>query len=225
MRTHWIDKSKQAYNRERLADMLFEGVSAMSLQLDQRQFDLLLDYQSLLHKWNGVYNLTAVRDPEAMVRQHLLDSLAAVTALENAVRVLDVGSGGGLPGIVLAIARPELRVDLIDTVQKKTAFLNQVRVELGLENVQVHAGRVENLEVGTPFDTITSRAFSSLADLVQLSQHVLAPGGRYIAMKGLVPDEEIEELPPGWCVSEIRPIKVAGLDAARHLIIMERKNP
>lgn len=223
MRTHTPRPTGNAFNRDRLADLLFDGVSNLSLQLSQKQFEQLLDYLALLNRWNGVYNLTAVREPEAMVTQHLLDSLAVVPAFEQSRHVLDVGSGGGLPGIVLAIARPELQIELIDTVQKKTAFLNQVKTELNLENVTVHTGRVENLDTERPFDTITSRAFAALAEMVQLSQHLLADTGKYIAMKGAVPEDEMEELPPGWVVREVREVKVPGMKAERHLIFIERK--
>lgn len=224
MRAHTPKPAGNAFNRDRLADLLFDGVRNLSLQLSQKQFEQLLDYLAMLHRWNGVYNLTAVREPEAMVTQHLLDSLAVVPAFEQSRHVLDVGSGGGLPGIVLAIARPELKVELIDTVQKKTAFLNQVKTELKLENVTVHTGRVENLDTERPFDTITSRAFSALAEMVQLSKHLLADTGKYIAMKGVVPEDEIEELPPDWKVQKIKKVRVPGMRAERHLIFIDRKS-
>lgn len=222
MSTGMPKSADRAFNREKLSGRLFEGVSALQLQLDQRQLNQLLDYLALLHKWNAVYNLTAIREPEAMITQHLLDSLAVVPAFYESRRVLDVGSGGGLPGMVLAIVRPDLEVEMIDVVKKKTAFLSQVKSELGLSNVAVHAGRVERHKSDRPFDTITSRAFASLGEMVQLSQHLLAPSGRYIAMKGAVPTEEIDGLPPGWKTTEARRILVPGLEAERHLIIIER---
>jgi 16S rRNA (guanine527-N7)-methyltransferase len=158
-----------------------------------------------------------------MVTQHLLDSLAVVPVFATARNVLDVGAGGGLPGIVLAIARPDTRLSMIDTVHKKTAFLTQVKAELGLSNVTVHTARVEQLQVAQKFDVITSRAFAELADFVNWSNHLLEEGGRYIAMKGVMPDEEIARLPAGWHVAEARPLHVPGLNAERHLIFIERE--
>jgi 16S rRNA (guanine527-N7)-methyltransferase len=156
-----------------------------------------------------------------MVTQHLLDSLAAVPAFDDAKNVLDVGAGGGLPGIVLAIARPDMRVSMIDTVHKKTAFLTQVKAELGLKNVTVHTARVEQLQVAEKFDVITSRAFAELADFVNWSGHLLSNCGRFIAMKGVLPQEEITRLPAGWRVAEVRPLNVPGLNAERHLIFIQ----
>ena len=198
-----------------------EGTRALQLDLSERQLTQLMDYLALLSKWNSVYNLTAVRDPMQMVTQHLLDSLAVVPAFANAHRVLDVGAGGGLPGIVLAIARPEIAVSLIDTVQKKTAFLTQVKAELGLTNVAVYNARVEQLQVPHKFDIITSRAFAELADFVTWSSHLLEEGGRFIAMKGVLPTEEIARLPAGWGATEVRPLQVPSLGAERHLIFIQ----
>jgi 16S rRNA (guanine527-N7)-methyltransferase len=181
----------------------------------------------LLVKWNAVYNLTAVREPAQMVTQHLLDSLGAVSAFAGAKNVLDVGAGGGLPGIVLAIwaaeAQPAMRISMIDTVHKKTAFLTQVKVELGLDNVEVHTGRVEQWRAPHPFDVITSRAFADLADFVNWSGHLLADQGRFIALKGVTPSAEIASLPSGWKVSEVRALKVPTLEAERHLVLIERE--
>jgi 16S rRNA (guanine527-N7)-methyltransferase len=178
-------------------------------------------YLALLTKWNTVYNLTAVRDPNQMVTQHLLDSLAAAPAFNGAENVLDVGAGGGLPGVVLAIVRPDMCVSMIDTVHKKTAFLTQVKAELRLSNVTVHTGRVEQLEVSPPYDVITSRAFAELSDFVTWSGHLLKQGGRFIAMKGITPSEEISRLPAGWKVVDVRPLIIPGMDAERHLVFIE----
>ena len=195
------------------------------MKLDASQIDQLLDYLALLAKWNAVYNLTSVRDPAQMVTQHLLDSLAVVDAFAGAGRVLDVGAGGGLPGVVVAIwakvAHPALRIDLIDTVHKKTAFLTQVKAELGLANMQVHTGRVEHFSAAQ-YDLITSRAFAELADFVTWSQHLLAPGGVFLAMKGVLPEAEIARLPAGWVVREVRPVRVPTLEAERHLLWIVR---
>jgi 16S rRNA (guanine527-N7)-methyltransferase len=208
-------------DRAALTDVLADGARALRLDLSDAQIAQLMDYLALLSKWNAVYNLTAVRDPAQMVTQHLLDSLAVVPAFADAHNILDVGAGGGLPGMVLAIARPDMRVSMIDTVHKKTAFLTQAKAELGLKNVTVHTARVEQLQVAEKFDVITSRAFAELADFVTWSGHLLSGGGRFIAMKGVMPQEEISRLPAGWKVTEVRPLHVPGLEAERHLIFMK----
>lgn len=209
-----------------LRRMLTDGTAALGLELSVVQLDKLLAFRALLSRWTGVYNLTAVRDPSAMVTQHLLDSLAAAPAFAGAANVLDVGAGGGLPGIVLAIwgagAQPATRWTLIDTVRKKTAFLMQAKSELGLSNVDVQTGRVEAWQPTQRFDVITSRAFAELADFVRWSAHLLADGGRFVALKGAVPEREIATLPAGWAVREVRPLTVPALDAQRHLVIIER---
>lgn len=209
------------FDRDRLTRILSEGAHAMRVELSEAQLVQLIDYLALLAKWNAVYNLTAVRDPEQMVTQHLLDSLAAVPAFAGAKNVLDVGAGGGLPGIVLAIARPDIRVSLIDTVHKKTAFLTQVKAELGLRNVTVYTARVEQLQVEQKFDVITSRAFAELSDFVTWSGHLLEEGGRFIALKGVAPNEEIARLPAGWKVTAMQPLTIHGLNAERHLVFIE----
>lgn len=205
---------------------LSQGAAALGLSLSDAQLDRLLAYQALLAKWNKVYNLTALRDPAQMLTHHLLDSLAAVSAFADARQVLDVGAGGGLPGIVLAIwaaeAQPQMRITLVDTVQKKTAFLTQVKAQLQLGNVTVLHARVEQLPVTQQFDVITSRAFAELKDFVDWSHHLLADGGQYIALKGVLPAQEIEVLPAGWRVHETRSLQVPGLEAERHLIFIER---
>jgi 16S rRNA (guanine527-N7)-methyltransferase len=216
-----MQEQDRAGDRATLANVLAEGARTLRLDLSDKQIAQLMDYLALLSKWNAVYNLTAVREPAQMVTQHLLDSLAAVPAFADAKNVLDVGAGGGLPGMVLAIARPDMRVSMIDTVHKKTAFLTQAKAELGLQNVTVHTARVEQLKVGEPFDVITSRAFAELSDFVNWSGHLLKAGGRFIAMKGVMPQEEIARLPAGWKVTEVRPLNVPGLNAERHLIFME----
>jgi 16S rRNA (guanine527-N7)-methyltransferase len=199
---------------------LAAGVAALGLTLPEGAEAKLLAYLALLDKWNRVYNLTAVRDVERMVSHHLLDSLAAVPYFQ-AEAVLDVGSGGGLPGIPLAIVRPELQVTLIDSVAKKTAFLLQAKAELGLANLNVVTGRVEDFRPETGFDIITSRAFSDLKEFVTLTRHLLNPGGQWLAMKGLMPHEEIVLLPVWAKVSANHALQVPGLDARRHLIVLE----
>lgn len=204
---------------------LTAGIAALGLALPDGAEAKLLAYLALLEKWNRVYNLTAVRDAERMVSHHLLDSLAAVPFFQgdgpDLIRVLDVGSGGGLPGIPLAIARPELQVTLIDSIAKKTAFLLQAKAELGLNNVNVVTGRAEGYRPEACFDVITSRAFSDLKEFVTLTHHLLKPAGRWLAMKGLMPHEEVAYLPDWVKVSANHELVVPGLGASRHLIILE----
>jgi len=211
----------KVFDRVVVADVLKQGINDLKLGLADDQVEKLLDYLALLNKWNSVYNLTSVRDPMQMVTLHLLDSLAAVPAFAGAKNVLDVGAGGGLPGMVLAISRPDMKVSMIDTVHKKTAFLNQVKAELGLSNVTVYTKRVEQLEVKTKFDVITSRAFADLSDFVNWSGHLLQDGGRFIALKGTAPEEERERLPEPWKVQKLEPLTVPGLEAERHLVFIE----
>jgi 16S rRNA (guanine527-N7)-methyltransferase len=210
------------FDRAALSAVLADGIKALKLDLDEKQHGQLLDYLALLYKWNAVYNLTSVRDPMQMVTHHLLDSLAAVPAFDTAESVLDVGAGGGLPGIVLAIAKPAMKVALIDTVHKKTAFLQQVKAELGLQNVTVHTARVEQLKVPHKFDVITSRAFADLSDFVNWSGHHLAEGGQFIALKGVAPPEEQERLPKEWKTTQLMPLEVPGLQAERHLVFIRK---
>lgn len=216
----------KSFDRAALTAILAAGAQGLSLNLSEPQITRLIDYLALMSKWNSVYNLTAVRDPVQMVTQHLLDSLAAVSAFDGAKNVLDVGAGGGLPGIVLATwaaeAQPEMRVSMIDTVHKKTAFLTQVKAELSLTNVSVYTARVEQFEAPQKFDVITSRAFAELSDFVNWSGHLLAEGGEFIALKGVSPDAEVAHLPAGWKVREVRALQVPTLQAERHLIFIVR---
>jgi 16S rRNA (guanine527-N7)-methyltransferase len=213
-----------------LADALHEGLSALGLSLDAGQQTALLAYLDWLARWNRVYNLTAVRDPREMLTHHLLDSLAVVAPLrrqlaamapsQGGARLLDVGSGGGLPGVVLAIACPDVRVSCVDTVAKKALFVQQVAAALRLPNVRgVHA-RVERLT--ETFDVVTSRAFASLADFVRWSGAALAPQGVWMAMKGKVPHEEMAALPPGVSVFHVEPLTVPGLEAQRCIVWMRK---
>ena len=213
-------------DREAMRRRLREGASALQLDLPDAQVDKLLDYLALLQKWNAVYNLTAVRDPGQMLTQHLLDCMAALPAFTGASRVLDVGSGGGLPGLVIAIwaqhAEPGMRVEMIDTVHKKTAFLTQARSELGLDNAKIHTGRVEQFDSPEKFDVITSRAFAELSDFINWSGHLLKDSGRMIALKGQARQTEKESLPAGWKIVQLQALTVPGLDAERHLVHIER---
>ena len=205
-----------------LREQLVQGAQELAINLPERQITNLLDYLSLLTKWNAVYNLTAVRDPAQMLTQHLLDCLTALPAFDNASRVLDVGSGGGLPGVVLAIwaqhAQPRMQVHMIDTVNKKTAFLTQAKAELGLTNMVVHTGRVEQFNDEKKFDIITSRAFAELKDFVERSGHLLSDGGKMIALKGQAQANELSSLPAGWEITKLERLHVPGLVAERHLV-------
>jgi 16S rRNA (guanine527-N7)-methyltransferase len=211
-------------DREALYQLLTDGVGELGLELSDVRVAKLLDYVALLAKWNAVYNLTAIRDPRQMLIQHILDSLSIVPHLvqRNPGTVLDVGSGGGLPGIVLAIVRPDWGVTVNDIVHKKTAFQAQAKAELGLMNLSVVTGRVETLrpgaEVSAKFDVIVSRAFAELADFVTLARHLVAEQGAILAMKGVRPDDEIERLPAGAYVEQVVRLDVPFLDAERHLV-------
>lgn len=246
---------------------LAAGIAALGLTLPDGAEQKLLAYLALLDKWNRVYNLTAVREPERMVSHHLLDSLAVVPVVDEVLAArplpnpppgvapltptlsgsrergqtlspnrltgeganaglrppaaIDVGSGGGLPGIPLAIARPELQVTLIDSIAKKTAFLLQAKAELGLANVQVATGRVEDQRSARGFDVVISRAFSDLKEFITLTRRLLAPGGRWVAMKGLYPNEELASLQDDVRVSADYELHVPGLGAVRHAIVLE----
>lgn len=202
--------------------LLAEGLAALGLDLRAETQDRLIAFGELLLKWNKVYNLTAIRAPQEVVTHHLFDSLAVLPHLTGVARLADIGSGGGLPGIPLAIVRPELEVVSVETVNKKAAFQQQARIELGLANFRAENARVEKLASVQPFDGVISRAFSELALFVELAGHLLAPGGRMFAMKGVYPEEEIARLPAGWHVAETVRLAVPGLEAERHLIILER---
>jgi 16S rRNA (guanine527-N7)-methyltransferase len=210
------------FDRPALETLLAEGIRDLGLDLAETQQAQLMDYLALMAKWNAVYNLTSLRDPMQMVTHHLLDSLAAVPAFADARNVLDVGAGGGLPGIVLAIARPDMKVSMIDTVHKKTAFLTQVKAQLGLANAAVYTMKVQDLQVSDKFDVITSRAFADLSDFVNWSGHLLAQGGRFIALKGVAPKDEQERVPREWKVTGLQHLQVPRLGAERHLVFIER---
>jgi 16S rRNA (guanine527-N7)-methyltransferase len=199
-------------------ETLATGLAALGIDLPPAAQEKLLAFRDLLLKWNRTYNLTALRDPEQAISHHLLDSLAILPYVADGA-LIDVGSGGGLPGIPLAVARPALPVTLVDAVQKKATFLQQAAIQLGLPNVAVRHARVE--EMTGAFAQISSRAFTELQRFVDLTRHLLAPGGRWLAMKGIRPDDEIAALPPGIVVESVVPLIVPGLDAERHLIILK----
>ena len=211
---------------------LEQGIAALKLDLTAAQVDLLMSFMDLLQKWNKVYNLTSVRDPQEMLTHHLLDSLAAVPALLHHVNtltveegkrlpLLDVGSGGGLPGVVFAICCPQIDVNCVDTVGKKAAFIQQVAASLRLPNLHGIHDRVENLK--TLYPVISCRAFASLVDFSTWSRKALADGGIWFAMKGKYPDDEIAALPADVKVFHVEPLQVPGLDAERCVIWLNLK--
>ncbi len=243
-----------------LARLLADGIDALGLSLDGAQQQKLLDYVALLAKWNKVYNLTAVREPERMIGLHILDSLAIVPHLlrvsghqvvqqahherrelntsvrgepvepHNAhalLKILDVGSGGGLPGICLAIAAPMLEITMLDSLQKKTAFIRQAIGELGLDNASVVCERVEHFNPEHKFDIVTSRAFAELTDFVSGAAHLVAPGGKMLAMKGVYPHDEIARAfsSPAQTdeVTEVIELHVPQIEGKRHLVVMQHK--
>lgn len=204
---------------------LREGLATLGLTLDDRQVAQLLEYLGLIQKWNKVYNLTAVRDPAGMLAHHLLDSLAVIRPLlsqvgEGPIRLLDVGSGAGLPGVVIAICQPNFQVDCVDTVAKKAAFIQQVAATLRLPNLRGVHSRVENL--AGPYDVVAARAFASLADFVTWSAAALAQDGIWMALKGKHPADEIAALPPTAQVFHVEQLSVPGLGAERCLIWIRR---
>jgi 16S rRNA (guanine527-N7)-methyltransferase len=196
---------------------LARGCDALGLDIAAPQQRQLLDYLDLLQKWNRAYNLTAIRDPLAMVTRHLLDSLAVVPQLTGS-HCLDVGTGAGLPGIPLAIAMPGRDFHLLDSNGKKTRFLFQVKTALGLANITVHQARVETLPASRQYDVIMSRAFASLAAMVAATRHLLAPGGCFLAMKGAWPQDELAAIEDQCVVLGVEPLAVPGLDEQRHLV-------
>jgi 16S rRNA (guanine527-N7)-methyltransferase len=212
-----------------LAGRLDAALAALSLDLPAEARARLLRYVALLAKWNGTYNLTAIREPERMVSHHLVDSLAVLPSLDalvgdaRDVRVLDVGSGAGLPGLPLAIARPSWQVVLREPVQKKCAFMTQAVAELRIANAQASQGRVEDLRPAGGFAIVISRAFADLASFVESSLAQVAPSGWLVAMKGVHPDEELRELPASVAVVREIALEVPGVDGARHLVVMQRR--
>jgi len=205
----------QAYRSQ-----LEKQLAALGLEVDTGQVERLLAYLALLVKWNKAYNLTAVRDPAEMITRHLVDSLSILPWIGDG-RLIDVGSGPGLPGIPLAIMRPRLDVTTLDSNGKKTRFQNQVKLELGLDNLQVIHGRVEQCDRG-PYDQIVSRAFASLADMLNWTGHLCSDQGVFLAMKGLYPEAELEQLPPGYTLNACHRLDLPETEGERHLLILGR---
>jgi len=201
-------------------DRLLQGIKPLQIELTDGQIDKLLAYHALLVKWNQAYNLTAVRDPMAMIDRHLIDSLSILPWIGQG-RLLDVGSGPGLPGIPLAICRPDLDVTTLDSNGKKTRFQVQVKAELGLTNLNVINGRVEAVDA-PGFDMVVSRAFASLADMLHWSGHLAAPEGVFLAMKGLYPEAEIEQIPAGFVLRDSHRLELPVTDGERHLLVLGR---
>jgi 16S rRNA (guanine527-N7)-methyltransferase len=208
-----------------LAGRLSAGIEELGLELPEQAESRLLDYLALLRKWNRVYNLTAIRYEHEMVVQHVLDSLVVLEHLPAATAIIDVGSGAGLPGIPLAIARPDAEVTLVEAVQKKSAFQQQAKIQLALANVNIFCGRVEHI-LNTDdhnHNIVISRAFAELAEFIRTAGHLVNQGGRLYAMKGIFPAAEIAAIPPGWQVAEKYPLLVPGQAAQRHLIVLEKQ--
>jgi 16S rRNA (guanine527-N7)-methyltransferase len=202
------------------AKKLADGIADLGLALTPETQRTLLAYLALMQKWNKTYNLTAITNPDEAISAHLLDSLAVLPHLWPR-RWLDVGAGSGLPGLVLALARPEWDFAVLDSNSKKTGFMQQAVIELGLKNVTVHCARVEAWQPTEKFDGIISRAFAKTADFVSLTRHLLAVDGRWAAMKG-EPEQELAALPPEVRVEQRIPLQVPGLNAARSLVVLER---
>jgi len=201
---------------------LQQGLRAMTLSVSPAVVQKLLQFLTLLDKWNQHYNLTAVRDPEQMIARHLLDSLSVLPYLQGP-RVLDIGTGAGLPGIPLSLVRDDLEFTLLDSNAKKTRFVTQAVHELGLKNVTVVQERVEKFHPAEPFDTLIARAFASIPDMLAASRHLWAPNGRFLAMKGVFPVEELASITDDYR-SEVKQLTVPGLDAARHMVILALTN-
>ena len=201
------------------ARQLDQGLAQLGEALAPEVRRQLLDFLRLLARWNTTFNLTAVRDPAQMVTRHLLDSLAILPHVRGP-RVLDIGTGPGLPGIPLAIARPELAFTLLDAIAKKTQFVTQAIGVLGLKNVEVVQTRVENYRPAQKFDTLVSRAFASMAEMLAAAHHLCGPHGRFLAMKGAYPEEEMAAIPGEFVVQEVVALTVPGLQAQRHLVIL-----
>ena len=205
-----------------LSEKLAAGLKELNVHLDLEQQEKLIKYLNLLTKWNKVHNLTAIREPEQMVTQHLLDSLSVLRSLPDVQALLDVGSGGGLPGIPLAIARPELKVTLIDSSHKKTAFLRQAKAELNLINLDVICDRVETWAPKEKFPAVISRAFADIDEFARLATHLIDKDGILLAMKGVYPFDEIDNLTKDFSLQEVVVLNVPFMDASRHLVILKK---
>lgn len=207
--------------QDALESTLKKGINKLGLELNDHQIDQLISYLNLLIKWNKAYNLTAVRDPLEMVNRHLIDSLSIVPYIKGK-RIIDVGSGPGLPGIPMAICYPELPVTTLDSNGKKTRFQLQVKTELSLENLTVVNDRVENCEF-EPFDQVISRAFASIEDMIKWTHQLCSKEGVFLAMKGLYPEDELSALPDGFELKTCHRLQVPETDGERHLLVLGRR--
>lgn len=210
-----------------LRQKLEQGLCQAGLDTAENQRQQLLDYLDLLQKWNKVHNLTAVRDPEEMVTLHLLDSLSVLPHISGK-RLLDVGSGAGLPGIPLAICVPHLQVTVMDSSHKKASFMRQAKAELKLANLEVVCGRVEKHQPPQLFDVVISRAFSDFAEFIALTRHLCAPDGQWLAMKGVYPYDELAQFQAKFAdlhEAQVIPLQISGLEAQRHLVFLSPNSP
>lgn len=205
-----------------LHDRLDSGLKSLGMVLDVGKRDQLLQYIALLDKWNKVYNLTAVREPERMIGLHILDSLSVLPHLRDCSTIIDVGTGGGLPGIPLAIANPALRVTMLDTIAKKTTFVRQAISDLGLRNANIVTGRVEDFQPAIKFDCVISRAFAELKDFIEGAGHLCAESGVMLAMKGVYPHDEIARFPAGFVTKQVIVLNVPGVEGQRHLVVIQK---
>lgn len=208
------------------SELLESGLAQLGLALDFKVQNALLRYVALLEKWNKVYNLTAIRQPERMIGLHILDSLSVLSQIKESSRILDVGTGGGLPGIPLAIAldtiAPHVRITMLDTVAKKTTFVRHAIGELHLSNAEVVTERVEKFQPAHYFDVVISRAFAELKDFIDGAGHLCTDGGRMLAMKGVHPFDEIARLSTGFVVTEVITLNVPQVDGQRHLVVIKK---
>ena len=204
-----------------LQEPIDAGLRALGLEIDDTARAKMKAHLDLVAKWNRVHNLTSVREPEQMVTLHLIDSLSIAPHLGAARRVADIGTGAGFPGVPLALASPQMRMTLVESSHKKCSFLEQVKAEVGIANIEVVCERVEQWKPAEPFDAVVSRAFAELADFVSQAAHLVRSGGVLLAMKGVHPYEEIARLPASHRVREVAEMRVPGLDAKRHLVVLE----
>lgn len=223
------DKDTQDIKRSHLADQLQQGIELMGLTIDAEKQQLMIDFIVLLHKWNQAFNLSAVRHTDQMISRHLLDSLSLIPLIlestqesSKTMKILDVGTGPGLPGIPLALNFPDARFVLLDSNGKKTRFVSHAALELGIKNVNVENTRIESYQSLEQLDIVVSRAFSSLADFAEACSHLCGPATRLLAMKGQLPADELSVLPPSWMVVSKAQMHVPGTDAERHIIEIKK---